>query len=96
MTAQPIHEDDPRDPAVILGRLPERERDRFLAEYEAAAVAAAHEVWRYRELQDLLQRWHLLSLAYSKPDFYERRAEVEVGVGEYVPMDDVVARRVER
>jgi hypothetical protein len=96
MTAQPIHEEDPRDPAIILRILPEREHARFLAEYEAVAVAAAHEVWRYKDLQEFLSRWALLAAAYSKPDFYDRMADVEAGVGEYVSMDEVVARRAGR
>ena len=96
MSAQPIHEDDPRDPAVILQRLPERERARFLAEYETAAVAAAHEVWRYRKLQEFLHRWSLLADAYSQPDFYERKAEVAAGIGEYLSMDEILALRAER
>jgi hypothetical protein len=96
MTAQPIHEDDPRDPAVILGNLPPRERDRFLREYQTTAEAAAHEVWRYRELQEFLQRWRLLAEAYSKPDFRERKTEVEAGIGEYVSMEEILARRDQR
>ena len=56
MTAQPIEPRgvDPRDPELILARLPERYRAMFLAEYQAAAEAAAHEVWRYKQLQELL------------------------------------------
>lgn len=41
MTAEPIHDEDPRDPEQILARLPERERDQFLRECRVAAKAAA-------------------------------------------------------
>ncbi|MBO4274570.1 DUF6247 family protein [Microbispora triticiradicis] len=49
----------PYDPDDILARLPERYHERFLAEYREAMVTAAHETWRYRQLQEVLQIWHL-------------------------------------
>lgn len=90
MTAQPIHEEDPRDPEQILARLPERERDQFLREYRAAAKAAAHEVWRYKELQTLLFRWHLIAIATRQPDYYQRLEEAKAGIGDYVDWADAI------
>jgi hypothetical protein len=83
----------PRDPELILARLPERYRPQFLAEYEAAAEAAAHEVWRYKQLQELLQSWLLRATAYSQPGFAQRRADAGAGRGEYVSLDQVLPRR---
>lgn len=91
MSAQPVHEEDPRDPQVLLQRLPEDVHATFLAEYEAA-VEAARLPAGYRALQDLLQKWHLLATAYAKPDFDQRFEDIRDGVGEYVPMDEVFHR----
>lgn len=98
MTAQPVEPlgADPRDPELILARLPERYRSTFLAEYQAAAEAAAHEVWRYKQLQELLQTWHLRATAYNRPGFEQRRADAAAGRGEYVSLDQVLARRPQR
>jgi hypothetical protein len=95
MTAQPVepHGADPRDPEQILARLPEQFQATFLAEYRAAAEAAAHEVWRYKQLQELLQLWNLRAVAYSRPDFFQRRAEAAAGLGEYISLEEAIARR---
>jgi hypothetical protein len=92
MSAQPVHEDDPRDPQVILERLPEQARPAFLEEYRAA-VDAAHEPTGYRALQQMLQQWSVLTVAYAKPDFEDRYEQIRDGVGEYVTLEEVVARR---
>jgi hypothetical protein len=90
MSAQPVHEEpDPRDPQVIHNRLPEQARAKFLAEYESAAVDAAHDLTRYRALQELLQTWRLLAAAYAKRDFHQRYEDVRAGVGQDIPMDEV-------
>ncbi|MEV4116841.1 DUF6247 family protein, partial [Nonomuraea sp. NPDC049695] len=68
------------DPEEILARLPERYRARFLADYREAMVAAAHETWRWQQLADTLNSWHLRSLAYSAPGY--ERARTEAGRGE--------------
>lgn len=98
MTAQPVepHGSDPRDPELILARLPEPYRSTFLGEYRAAAEAAAHEVWRYKQLQELLQTWHLRATAYSRPGFAQRRADAAAGRGEYLTLDEVTTRRRQR
>ena len=46
MTAQPVHEPAPDDPAEILRRLPLRWHAQFLTEYRAA-LDAAREVRRW-------------------------------------------------
>jgi Family of unknown function (DUF6247) len=68
MTAQPVSAGDPEDPAVILGLLPERWHEEFLAEYRVA-LEAAREVRRWPFLAELLHRWHLRAVAYSDPEF---------------------------
>jgi hypothetical protein len=92
MTAEPIGHGDPNDPRVILDRLPDRARRHFLAEYEAA-VEAAREVDGYRKLRQLLQSWSVRAVAYAKPDFHERYEEIRAGRGEYITLEEVVARR---
>lgn len=92
MSAQPVHEDDPRDPQVILGALPERARDAFLTEYRAA-VDAAHDPAGYRKLQEMLQHWSVLAVAYAKPDFWERVEDVRTGRGEYTTLEEMLERR---
>jgi hypothetical protein len=80
LSAQPV-EPHPigHDPEEILARLPERYRARFLADYRAAMVAAAHETWRWRQLAETLNSWHLRSLAYSSPGYEQARAEAGRG-----------------
>lgn len=68
MTAQPLDQAGPDDPAEILAVLPEPWHAQFLAEYRAA-LADAQEVRRWHELADLLHRWHLRALSYSDPEF---------------------------
>jgi hypothetical protein len=89
VSAQPIHHEDPRDPQVIHDRLPEPARARFLAEYHAA-VDASHDLAGYRNLRDLLRTWSVLAAAYSKPDFHDRYQDIAAGVGQTVPMDEVL------
>lgn len=80
------------DPERILRRLPEAERERFLSEYRAA-LDAAHEVWRWRHLQDVLTRWELVATATSKPGYAQALDEARTGAGAYVSLEDVKARR---
>jgi hypothetical protein len=71
-----VHEPDPDDPVEILGVLPERFHDQFLAEYYQAASEAARQVDGYRQLHDLLRRWRLIAAAYPAPGFEERQRAV--------------------
>lgn len=89
MTAQPVEHHDPYDPDDILARLPERYHERFLAEYREAMVAAAHETWRYRQLQEVLKIWHLRTLAYATPGFEAARRDASRGVNT-VPAEQVI------
>jgi uncharacterized protein DUF6247 len=91
--SQPVHAPvSAPDPEQILSRLPEAERARFLSEYRTA-LDAAHEVWRYRQLQELLTRWDLIAAATSKPGYAQARDEARTGAGEYASLDEVIARR---
>jgi hypothetical protein len=95
MSAQPVDEGDPRDPQVILGHLPERARVAFLEEYRAA-VRVAVDPAGYRGLQEFLQSWSVRAVAYAKPDFEERYEDLKADRGEYVTLDEVLARRPPR
>jgi hypothetical protein len=95
MSAQPVHEPDPDDPVAILGVLPARFRDQFLAEYYEAASEAARQVGGYRQLHDLLRLWRLRAAAFSAPGFEERlqavREAVRIGSLEgSVPVEEIV------
>jgi hypothetical protein len=68
MSAQPIREADPDDPAEILRVLPERWHAQFLAEYRAA-LESAREPGRWAQLHALLRGWRLRAVAYSDPSF---------------------------
>ncbi|MEV5574944.1 DUF6247 family protein [Spirillospora sp. NPDC052269] len=68
MTAQPLSSLDPEDPSEILKVLPESWHEAFLTEYREA-LEAAHEVWRWRQLRELLHLWRLRAAAYSTSGF---------------------------
>ncbi len=89
MSAQPVHQEDPRDPEVILRDLPAREREQFLREYHEA-VDAAHEPAGYRSLQRVLHRWSLIVVATNKPGYYEAIEDAKNGVGIYTPIEQVI------
>jgi len=77
VTAEPL-DHGPLNPEDILRRLPQDERDRFIRDYRSA-LDAAHELWRYRQLQDVLRLWHLRAVAYARPDFRERAEQARTG-----------------
>ena len=68
MSAQPIRDAGPADPARILELLPASWQAEFLAEYRAA-LEDAQEVRHWPQLAALLHRWQLRASAYSDPDF---------------------------
>jgi len=97
MAAEPVHHAED-DPAEILRVLPERWHEQFLNEYHRA-LDAAHEVWRFQQLRELLRVWRLHVSAVSNPDF--ARAEQAVRENrrdEFVSMEDafLVATRSRR
>jgi hypothetical protein len=94
MSAQPIH-DAWQDPHVILQALPEEFRPRFLAEYEAA-VEAARQPERFRQLHELLHVWWLRSVAYADPSFGQGLDEVLDGTAERVPIETAIPNFDER
>ncbi|MBG0819061.1 DUF6247 family protein [Planomonospora sp. ID82291] len=89
MSAQPAEQTAGYDPDDILRRLDERHRPAFLADYREAMVAAAHETWRYRQLQDVLKNWHLRALLYARPGFEQHAAEAAAGINT-VPAEEAV------
>ncbi|MDX2969120.1 DUF6247 family protein [Kribbella solani] len=89
MTAQPV-DSSPDDPAQILRLLPDRWHKQFLQEYHQA-LDAAHEVWRFQQLRDVLHLWHLRAIAYSKPGFDEAlQAARGDRAEEFIPADQVI------
>lgn len=83
------------DPGDILRRLPEAEHGSFLAEYHAA-LDAAHEVWRYRQLQEVLTRWNLIAITTSQPGYAEALDEARNAATPGVTIDEITARRAAR
>ncbi|WP_433520049.1 DUF6247 family protein (plasmid) [Nonomuraea sp. CA-143628] len=96
MSAQPVFEDDPQDPAVILASLPARERPEFLRQYREAAQAALRDVSQYRALRRLLHRWSLAVIATNQPGYYEAIEEAKRGAGQSIPLDEAVAAELAR
>lgn len=92
MTAEPIEQEDPRDPQVILRRLPEREREFFLLQYHAA-VDEAHQLVGYRRLQQFLHAWSLRVIAVNQPGYYEEQERAGNGTAETVTIEQVIADR---
>ncbi|MFD2079231.1 hypothetical protein SAMN05421678_102499 [Actinopolymorpha cephalotaxi] len=87
MSAEPIHEVG-YDPAEILRVLPEEWHAQFLGEYHSA-LDAAHEIWRFKQLQELLRVWRLHAAAVSNPAFEQaERAVRENRRDEFVSMDE--------
>lgn len=89
MTAE-LHGDAGEDPAEILRVLPAESREQFLQEYRSA-LDAAHEVWRYRQLRDVLHLWRLRAQAYANPDFASAaQAARDDRSEEFIPAEQVI------
>ncbi|MGW4642191.1 DUF6247 family protein [Sphaerisporangium sp. NPDC004334] len=95
MSAEPVHHEDPHDPEVILRDLPQREREEFLRQYQAA-VDAAHQPSGYRELQRLLRHWSLAVVATSRSGYYEELGAVKNGTARTVPVEAAISGWEER
>jgi hypothetical protein len=93
VTAQPT--EDPADPLVILGDLPEPEREEFLRQYHRA-VDAAHDPAGYRQLRRLLHVWSLTAIAAGQPGYYEELAAARAGTAATVPVTDAIPDWTER
>jgi hypothetical protein len=88
VTAQP-HQESPEDPAEILRVLPAKWHQQFLQEYHGA-LDAAHEVWRFQQLRDVLHVWRLRAVAYSSPGFEEAaQAARESRDTEFTPAEQI-------
>lgn len=80
MSAQPIHQEpDPRDPQVILERLPEAERPIFMREYREALSAAREDLSKFGEVRRLLIRWSLVADMLADPDYHRALADARAG-----------------
>jgi hypothetical protein len=89
MTAQPM-QGSPDDPGEILRLLPAKWHEQFLAEYHGA-LDAAHEVWRFQQLRDVLHLWRLRAVAYSDPGYEEALQATRAGRAEdFVPAEQVI------
>jgi hypothetical protein len=89
VSAQPIDQEDPRDPQVIRARLPERERAEFLRQYQEA-VEGAHDPAGYKGLQRVLHVWSLAVVAANRPGYYEDLAAVTEGTARTVPAEAAI------
>jgi hypothetical protein len=89
MSAEPIRDEDPSDPEVIIRDLPERERAEFLRQYHEA-VDAAHDPAGYRRLRQLLQTWRLTVIAASQPGYYEELEAVRDGAARTTPAEEAI------
>ncbi|MFF1817334.1 DUF6247 family protein [Kribbella sp. NPDC058245] len=89
MTAEPLS-GGPEDPSEILRVLPAEWHEQFLADYHGA-LDAAHEVWRFQQLRDVLHLWRLRAIAYSNPGYeHARKAARDGRSEEFVPAEQVI------
>ena len=94
MSAQPIHQEpDPRDPQVILERLPEAERPGFLREYREALSVAREDLSKYKDLQKVLIHWQLTVEALNDPAYHQALAEARSATTPGLTLDQVAAMR---
>jgi Family of unknown function (DUF6247) len=93
MTAQPIHEDDPHDPEVILRTLPDSEREEFLRQYHDAARAASNDLANYKQLRHVLSSWSVRAAVLAKvleerPNYFDEVAVLGVNGWVEFQVDD--------
>lgn len=88
MSAQPLPERAPEDPAEILRALPAEHHAAFLAEY-TAAIEDAPRPEQSAALTALLQLWRLRAAAYAVPGYLERLAAAADSTGD-VPAEDLI------
>jgi hypothetical protein len=89
MSVQPM-QSSPEDPSEILRVLPAKWHEQFLSEYHGA-LDAAHEVWRFQQLREVLHLWRLRAVAYSKPGFEQAMQAAREGrADEFVPAEQVI------
>lgn len=89
MTAEEPLDHVAYDPEEILQVLPKHWHEQFLSEYHSA-LDAAHEVWRFHQLRDVLHLWRLRAVAFSRPDFDRAAQDAREGRSE----EFVAAERV--
>ena len=95
MSADPVRDENPSDPEVILRDLPERERAEFLRQYHEA-VEAARDPAGYGRLRRLLHTWRLIAIATSQPGYYEALKAVRDGVARTPPAEEAIPDWQER
>lgn len=84
------------DPAQILRALPAQWHEQFLDDYHNA-LDAAHEVWRFHQLTDVLHVWRLRAAAFSNPTFESAAQAAREGRSEeFVPAERVIPGWAER
>jgi hypothetical protein len=95
MSAEPVQDQAPHDPQVILRDLPEQERGQFLHQYHEA-VDAADDPAGYRRLQGLLHAWRLTVIATNRVGYYEELEAVRDGTARTLPADEAIPGWQER
>ncbi|MES9536752.1 MULTISPECIES: DUF6247 family protein [unclassified Actinomadura] len=96
MSVQPLHQEpDPQDPQVIMERLPEQERDFFLAQYRERAHAAADDLTGYKALQRFLNVWSIRARTRrpSSEELEARIQEIRDGAPT-IPIEDVLVQHL--
>lgn len=101
MSAQPIGYDDSGDPQqridpqrTLAVLTTDRQREVFLAEYREAARAAIDPAG-WAKLNEMLTRWSLRAIAYSRPGFAADQADAAADRGTYVGLEEILRRRAE-
>ena len=95
MSAEPVHDEDPADPEIILRDSPEQERAQFLSQYHEA-VDAAHDLAGYRRLRRLLHSWRLTAIAIGRAGYYGELEAVRNGTARTTPADEAIPGWQER
>ncbi|MEV1175476.1 DUF6247 family protein [Nonomuraea sp. NPDC049784] len=90
MSAQPVEDTPPYDPAVILRALPPDKRAHFLSLYEKA-VEAARRPDQYHRLHELLHMWSLKAKIYdNNPAFDRTPEEILAGLGDGISLQEAI------
>lgn len=96
MTAQPLLDPDPDDPAEILRALPQDCAEIFLAEYREA-MKLAQDPAAFPAVRKLLRLWRLRAVMSSDPGYQQDLAKLMSGDHSgSVPLDDLLGAQLRK